>query len=123
MKLLQDTGDPWSHFVACILLNRTRAVVARDVLTTILQEYPNPEALSLAGPRLERILAPCGLVTAKAKALRAMSKEYPQWRLYWGKLPGVGKYAKDSYEILFLKLHPSDVKDLKLLQYMKENKV
>lgn len=105
MKLLQDTGDPWTHFCACILLNRTTAAQAEQALKELLARWPTPQALAMADPsEIALTIRGCGLQKMRASSLRRMSRAFRTWD---GRdatdLPGLGTYASDSYRILFLK--------------------
>jgi endonuclease III len=123
MQLLQDTGNPWSHFVVCILLNRSTASSVSRVLPALFAHYPRPVTMarSRVGGDLERIIYSCGLSNVKADRLRKMSREFPAWMESGDapeKLPGVGRYGADSYRILFLGEHPENVADHALKFYM-----
>lgn len=104
----------WKMLVGCVLLNRTRGVAAAPVVHELLERWPAPEFLAVAGPELEELLRPLGLWRQRAATLRRLSSWW--FRSGWDRrkrwLPasgerllevgGLGKYAADSYRIFVL---------------------
>lgn len=92
--------DPWRMLVACCLLNRTRGDQARPVLVSLFERYPTPEAMAAARPcDLARRLRRVGLHRQRARTLRALSSSWADGERDLAKLPGVGRYALDSWAI------------------------
>jgi endonuclease III len=86
--------------VACCLLNRTRGDAARPVLVSLFERYPTPEAMALARPvDLARRLQRLGLHRQRARTLVALSRAWAGGERDLAKLPGVGRYARDSFAI------------------------
>lgn len=113
MKLVQDTGEPWSHFCACILLNRATAVQAEQALKGLLARWPTPQSLAAADQsEVALTIRGCGLQNMRASSLKRMSRAFRAWNgADPTTLPGLGPYASDSYRILFLKdptVRPAD---------------
>lgn len=84
--------------VGCLLLNKTSRKQADRVWPELFERWPDPESLASAGDELEELLRPLGFCSTKAKRLREMSARYAAGD--WNdpsELPGVGKYARDSW--------------------------
>lgn len=89
-----DPLNEWRVVVACVCLNVCSARVARGVVMRILERWPTPASLAMAGPDLEAILKPLGLSEKRAETLRGL---YKAWgRMPLEKIPGVGPYAVES---------------------------
>jgi endonuclease III len=86
--------------VACVLLNRTRGSVAAPVLGRLLERYPTPGAMAAARPvDLARRLRRLGLHRQRARTLIALSSAWAAGERELERLPGVGRYAMDSWAI------------------------
>lgn len=100
VRLIQEdyVDDPWKLLVVCILLNRTQGVQVRRVLPLLFERYPSPRIMAKASAsQLAMLISGLGLENVKALRLKAMSA-------LWGlrpiaQLPGIGRYALDSYAI------------------------
>lgn len=119
---------PWRLLVACCCLNRTRGAVARPVIEEIFQRWPDALALSGADrDELTAVLRPLGLHNNRAGALIALSRAWPRRRLSRAevlRLPGVGRYAADAYEMLVLgdlTIRPSDKELRRWLRWAQDN--
>lgn len=112
----EDLRDqPWRLLVACMMLNLTNIKQVRPVIWEFFRLYPDPEATSKADqPSLATLLKPLGLYNRRSKMIIRFSMEYAQGG--WcdvKKLPGVGTYASDSYEMFVignLNIEPTDSK-------------
>ncbi len=111
---------PWHLIVGCLMLNQTDRRQARPALRRIFAMAPSPGAFLRADrARMREVLLPCGLADARGLRLRQMSEAYvagaPPTRL-----PGLGPYAWDSYDIFIngALLHPEDVGDHSLRPYL-----
>eukprot|EP00889_Picochlorum_renovo_P006256 jgi/Picre1/33286/NNA_008610.t1 len=105
-------GDSW--------VPPTTAVQVRSIVYTLFELYPTPERLCDANiDDLERMLMPLGLFRKRAQSIQRFSQEYltKDWRDDPTLLYGIGKYAKDAYDIFCLgrwrEVTPDD-KDLRL---------
>lgn len=85
----------WRIYVACVCLNLCAARVARPIVFRILERWPTPAELSLAGEDLEALLQRLGLQNRRASHLRTMSLQWGEGRPH-EELPGVGRYALES---------------------------
>ena len=100
--LLQERlwPDRWQCTVACLLLNVTTRTQVNKVWPTLFKVAPTPDALlGLPVEELVEIIRPLGLYNRRAQRLRQLATA-------WGtvphsKLPGVGKYARQSDQIFF----------------------
>ncbi|KIJ45587.1 hypothetical protein M422DRAFT_166136, partial [Sphaerobolus stellatus SS14] len=110
--------DWWKLLIATCLLNKTSGNVAIPVFRTLISRWPNPSLMLLASPgQMENLLKPLGLrkrahVITKLSAYFLLSPPSPS-QLHPTKipkhpgypetpishLPGVGKYALDSFRI------------------------
>jgi methyl-CpG-binding domain protein 4 len=123
-RLLQEMvgGDPWRLLVACILQNKTPGPRAEAAFFALMADYPTPEALAEADVAdLEERLRPLGLWRRRARVLvelsrRCITRDWSDPR----QLPGVGRYAHDSYEIFVhgnLDVTPTDRFLLRYLEW------
>ena len=118
MRLLQDTGDPFTHFVACVLLNRTSSKQVARVLPVLLARHGTPDAMVSADPgELAELLRPLGFFRSRAVRLIELAGDYARLGPS-PELRGVGRYGWQSYEILFLGRRPEGVTDKALLLYL-----
>lgn len=100
VRLIQEgyLDDPWKMTVVCILLNRTTGRQVKRVLPLLFERYPSARAMAKADiKQLTVLISGLGLENIRALRLKAMSA-------LWGtrplnQLPGIGKYAMDSYAI------------------------
>ena len=102
LRLLQDIykNDPWKMLVCCIMLNLTNRKQVDKVRHKLFDKYPNPQDLSVADyEELSQLLTPLGMQYKRAATLMRFSKEYLDGFTDPVELYGVGKYAKDSWEI------------------------
>ena len=104
--------DPWKMMVGCILLNQTTRKQVDGVRSVLFDMYSTPEEMSKAREDvLSDIIAPLGLQNRRARTLKMFSKD---WLLDWddvSELYGIGKYAKDSWQIFVegdLTVNPTD---------------
>jgi endonuclease III len=74
----------------------------RTVIWELFARWPDAPSLAGADPgELEELLRPLGLWRQRAKRLKEFSKEYEELSSGEpiGGLPGIGKYAEDSWLI------------------------
>jgi len=112
VRLIQEDyiDDPWKMMVACILLNRTTGTQVKKVLPLLFERYPSARVMAMADiQQLTILISGLGLENIRALRLKAMSA-------LWGtrpltQLPGIGRYAIDSY-VIFIEgrtdIQPSD---------------
>lgn len=105
MILLQEEfkNDPWKMLVACVLLNQTTGKQVKTVIYNVFETYPTAESMAKAEPMLlGSMITPLGFRNVRTKRLIDMSKHIStvsEWKNSLDKVPGVGKYAMDSWSI------------------------
>lgn len=118
-EFLRD--EPWKLLVACIMLNQTSAKQVHGLINEFFERWPNYfEAAAAKVEEMAVFIKPLGLHNRRAKLIIDMSTAYMVHD--WGdveELPGVGKYAADSYRIFCEGYLVEDVKDKELLNYVK----
>ena len=112
----EDLCDrPWRMLIACIMLNLTNIKQVRPIIWKFFEEYPDEVAAARADKEtLATMLQPLGLHNRRAGSIIKFSTAYATggWTDVL-KLPGIGKYAADSYEIFVvgnLDVRPTDSK-------------
>lgn len=118
LNLIQEEyrESPWKMLVACMMLNRTTGKQVRPVLEELFSRWPNKEALAAADDcELRNVIAPCGMQAKRSIFLRKMSALYGKVPVQ--NLPGVGKYATDSWKLFQLGEVPQ-VMDKQLKRYV-----
>ena len=118
----QINNDPWSHFVAVIMLNQTGRKPVKCVLPLFLDRWPTPEKfLEATETEVKDVIWPLGMVNVRWKRLRKMTEDFLTWdgedatMLY-----GIGKYGSDSYEIFFKQNYTVEPTDKELKRYLDE---
>ena len=100
--ILQEVyqSDGWKMLVCCIMLNLTNRKQVDGVRHELFDKYPNAKELSVADyEELSELLTPLGMQYRRAATLMRFSKEYDEGFTDPIELHGIGKYAKDSWEI------------------------
>ena len=97
-EIYQDDG--WKMLTCCMLLNLTNRKQVDTIRDELFKKYPTPKDMMNAKHReLADILKPLGLYNRRATSLRLMSAGYIGGFKSVDELYGIGKYAKDSWEI------------------------
>ena len=109
-EIYQDDG--WKMLTCCMLLNLTNRKQVDTIRNELFKKYPTPKDMMNAKHReLADILKPLGLYNRRATSLRLMSAGYIGGFKSVDELYGIGKYAKDSWEIFQnnnRKVNPTD---------------
>ena len=101
----EDLWDrPFHMMIACCLVNRTRWKVAEPVFREVVSRWPTPSDLAGAPGRvLKQVLRPIGLGPSRTRSLRdiatAWIKDPPSTSEDVTRIPGLGRYAADSWAI------------------------
>lgn len=122
-RLLQDVRQPWRHFAICALLNRARGAQVAELLPVLFRRHPTARALARADEgALAELLRPLGMQRVRARRLREIAAWFEAGNVpvISGSPPGAGRYAMDSFQILFLGHAPDGVTDRRLLAYLAE---
>jgi methyl-CpG-binding domain protein 4 len=128
-QLLQERfrSDPWKLLVACVLLNQTARRQVDRVIDELFRLWPSAHAMAAADEvELSELLRPLGLYKRRASILIRLSRRWVDWRLDHDvpdgsdvmELPGVGKYASDSYRLFVLRDDSIEPEDKELRAYM-----
>lgn len=121
MKLIQHDylDDPWKMLVCCILLNQTTNQQVRKVLDPLFELMPNPETCVSVDPlKISEIIKPTGFYNIKASRIQKLSRKWIEGFNDPRDLPGVGKYAMESWEIFVNKKTDFTPSDKKLKMYL-----
>lgn len=101
-KLIQEDllHDPWKMTVACILLNQTSNQQVRKILGPLFEYIKNASHTSTLDPlEIYPIIKSTGFGNIKSQRIVEMSKKWLFGFENIQDLPGVGKYAKESWDI------------------------
>jgi len=104
--MLQELLWPneWRVLVSCVLLNLTTREQVDRVVWKLFDRYPTPESMADADEnKLAYMIRSLGMQHRRSLVLIRMSREYVEgdWTTPID-LYGCGKYADDSWRILFL---------------------
>ena len=121
-EIYQD--DAWKMLVCCILLNLTQRKQVDGVRHELLSKYPTEyEMMEADEDELSEILRPLGLYRRRAKTLIKFSWMWVNGFTDVMELHGVGKYAKDSWEIFQMNNMNVVPTDKVLLEYLHQEKM
>ena len=102
VRLIQHDylDDPWKMVICCILLNQTTNQQVRKVLAPLFELIPDPQTCSEVDPaKIAEVIRPTGFYNIKADRMKKMSKKWIEGFKNPTELPGVGKYALESWDI------------------------
>ena len=117
VDLLQEKlrDDPWKLLVCCMCLNKTNNKQVKRVIFEFFDRWPVPSSISDDDfDDMSRLLKPLGFYNRRTRQIIKFSKKYVGSN--WNdplELPGVGKYASDSYKMFVegtLDVEPTDKK-------------
>jgi len=112
-------GQPWRLLVACVMLNMTSIKQVRPVIEQFFLMFPTAQDAAVADQTtLAELLQPLGLHNRRAKSLIALSRAFDGCWHDVVELPGVGRYAADSYRIFVQGLIDVEPSDKKLQKYI-----
>jgi adenine-specific DNA glycosylase len=113
--------EPWKLLVCCICLNQTSIKQVRGVISAFFEKYPTAAACSCAHvDDVIEILRPLGFYNKRASTIIKMSSAFEKAEVAINNLPGVGKYATDSWRIFVdgvIDVVPSDKKLQKYVEW------
>lgn len=124
MILIQERlcGEPYKLLIGCMLCNLTKGSKALPVIKRLFASYPTVEAIANSNQNdLVQILTPLGFQNRRASALIKFSRAWIRATAedYLEDLPGVGKYAVDSYRLFIHGDWSITPEDKELISYMK----
>jgi endonuclease III len=120
-KLIQEDfwGQKWEMVVICILLNQTSNKQVRKILDDLFKKIKNPSHCSRINPEdIEGIIKPTGLSKIKSRRIVLMSQKWVSGFSHPLELPGVGKYALESWEIFINRNYDIVPTDKKLKKFL-----
>lgn len=111
--------QPWRLLIACIMLNLTSIKQVRPIIDGFFEMFPSPEAAVRADPgSIADVIRSLGLYNRRSRAIIRLSEAFNgQWSDV-NDLPGVGKYASDSYNIFVKGKIDTEPTDSKLKKYV-----
>lgn len=115
-RLIQEDylDRPWKMTVICILLNQTTNQQVRKILPDLFNLIKSPSHCTGVNPEeIYPIIRSTGFGNVKSKRIVEMSKKWMSGFSDVEELPGVGKYAKESWKIFVeneIDFVPSDKK-------------
>jgi endonuclease III len=120
MLIQEDYLDnPWKMVVCCILLNQTTNQQVRKVLNPLFELIPTPEScILLDSSKIASIIKPTGFYNIKSDRIKKMSQKWLDGFSHPSELPGVGKYAMESWDIFVNKKTDFTPSDKKLKMYL-----
>lgn len=112
--------DPWKMLLVCMMLNQTSYIQVDKVRHEFFNRFPGPKELKDAEDHdIIKIIRPLGFYNRRAKVWKKFSERWLEWD---GKevldLPGVGKYASDSWKIFQEGVYDITVEDKELKRYL-----
>jgi endonuclease III len=112
--------DPWKMLMICMMLNQTCYKQVDKVRDEFFKKFPTPEDLLCASDQeIIDIIRPLGFYNRRAKMWKKFSHEWLNWDgSNVESLPGVGKYASDSWKIFQQGIFSITVEDKELKKYL-----
>ena len=123
-RLIQEDylDDNWKMLVSCILLNQTTNQQVRKVLPDLFSLISNPEtAIKISPYLIQSVIRSTGFSKIKTERIVAMSRKWLEGFKEVQELPGIGRYASDSWKIFVEKNYNLEVTDKKLKLYLEEH--
>jgi len=113
--------DPWKMLIICFMLNQTSYKQVDKVRDKFFERFPDPQYLIHANDKdVIEIIKPLGFYNRRCKLWKAFSKAWIEgdWKNIED-LPGVGKYAADSWKVFQEGRIDIIVEDKELIKYVK----
>ncbi len=121
VRLIQHDylDNPWKMLICCILLNQTTNQQVRKVLDPLFDLMSDPESCIKADPlKIAEIIRPTGFYNIKANRMQKLSRRWIDGFSHPTELPGVGKYAMESWDIFVNNRTDFTPSDKKLKLYL-----
>lgn len=112
--------DPWKMLLVCMMLNQTSYIQVDKVRDEFFSVFPSADVLKEAkDDEIIEIIRPLGFYNRRAKVWKKFSQAWIDWDGNDIKdLPGVGKYASDSWKIFQEGIFNIEVEDKELKKYL-----
>jgi len=114
-------GNPWRLLVACMMLNQTSIKQVRPIIWDFFVRWPTASAAASADvDEMADFIRTLGLQNRRAALIVKMSAALCSWDGSGDvrSLPGVGRYASDSYRMFVSGDLVEDVADKELRRYV-----
>jgi methyl-CpG-binding domain protein 4 len=112
---------PWKLLIACIMLNLTNIKQVRPIIFKFFDSFPTAESAAVADHHeIAKIIKALGLYNRRSRTIIKLSKAFISPWIDVKDLPGVGKYAADSYRIFIdgkIDIEPTDLKLKKYVEW------
>lgn len=102
------------------MLNKTSAKQVKNILPEFFFRWPEPAIFLIADhDEVKDLIAPLGFKNVRTQRLMSMTRAFlfDDWEDV-SELPGVGKYARDSFEMFVVGYIVDDVCDKELKNYV-----
>ena len=112
--------EPWKMLIICFMLNQTSYKQVDQVRDEFFEKFPGPlSLLRAADEEVIKIIKPLGFYNRRCKQWKAFSKAWIEgdWENIED-LPGVGKYAADSWKVFQEGRIDIIVEDKELIKYV-----
>jgi methyl-CpG-binding domain protein 4 len=112
--------DPWKMLIICMMLNQTSYKQVDKVRDVFFSRFNKAEDLIAAdNQEIIEIIRPLGFYNRRTKQWKKFSEAWLKWDgVDVSSLPGVGKYAEDSWKIFQLGIFDITVEDKELKKYI-----
>lgn len=127
--------NPFQMIVICQMLNQTSWKQVDRVSPTFFEKWPTPQhLLKSTEAEIAQVIRPLGFYNRRAKTLLKLAAAWLELKASWpnpveapiseiSKLPGVGKYALDSWKIFQLGDLTVEPTDKVLIAYLEQARV
>ncbi len=96
-------GDPWKVLMCCIMLNLTSHKQVRPMVHRFFERFSSPDDIIDAGTEeIISFIRPLGMYNRRTSTMKKFSEAYLSFDPTDDpkKLPGIGQYGADAYDIL-----------------------
>jgi methyl-CpG-binding domain protein 4 len=113
-------SDPWKMLIVCMMLNQTCYKQVDLVRDEFFRRFTGPKSLIAASnEEIISIIRPLGFYNRRAVQWKKFSEAWLTWDgSDVSSLPGVGKYASDSWKIFQQGIYSITVEDKELKKYL-----
>lgn len=111
--------DPFKMLIGCILLNQTHHRQVWPILDPFFKRFPTPESISEENfEEIRDLIKGAGFYNRRSRSIIKFANAWQKGFNDVSELPGIGKYAKDSYEIFIKGNSNIQVTDKVLTRYL-----
>jgi len=111
--------NPFRMLIGCILLNQTHHRQVWPIIDPFFKRFPTPESITENDfEEIRDMIRGAGFYNRRSSSIIKFAKAWQSGFDDVSELPGIGKYAKDSYEIFVNGNKNIDVTDKVLTRYL-----